>query len=118
MQDQGAAGSGSGQPRSAIYYNGVFEVDNPDHRLKTSMTAQVFIVTSQAKNALRIPIAALGVSLGKDRYQVQVQRGDVLESRIIRTGINDRQFAEVKEGLAEGERVVVLGGHVEQGGAS
>lgn len=118
LQDQSAAGSGSGQPRSAIYYNGVFEVDNPDHRLKTSMTAQVFIVTSQAKNALRIPIAALGVSLGKDRYQVQVQRGNVLESRIIRTGINDRQFAEVKEGLAKGERVVVLGGHAEQGGAS
>lgn len=118
LLDQGATGASGGQQRSAIYYSGAFEVNNPDHRLKTSMTAQVFIVTSQAKNVLRIPIAALGESHGEDSYQVQVQQGERLETRIIRTGINDQQFAEVREGLAEGERVVVLGGHAEQGGAS
>lgn len=118
LQDQGAAGIGGGQQRSAIYYNGAFEIANADHRLKTSMTAQVFIVTAQAKNALRIPIAALGVPLDKDRYQIQVKNGDKLETRIIRTGINDQQFAEVREGVNEGDQVVVVGRQAANGNAS
>lgn len=109
LQDQGAAGMGGGQQRSAVYYNGAFEIANPDHLLKTYMTAQVFIVTAQAKNALRIPIAALGTPRDKDSYQVQVQHDGAIETRTIRTGINDQQFVEVKEGLKEGEQVVVLG---------
>lgn len=115
LQDQGAPGMGGSQQRSAVYYNGAFEIANPDHLLKTSMTAQVFIVTEQAKNALRIPIAALGTPLDKDSYQVQVQHDGAIEVRTIRTGINDQQFVEVKEGLKEGERVVVLGSSAADG---
>jgi len=97
-----------GQPQqsSAVYYNGVFSVPNPDHRLRTSMTAQVFIVTEQAKNALRLPVMALGQPQGDGRYAVQVVKGETTEQRLVRVGINDRQFIEVKEGLREGERVV------------
>ena len=34
---------------TAIYYNGLFEVPNPDRTLRVSMTAQVFVVLSEAK---------------------------------------------------------------------
>lgn len=109
LQDDTASTTSSQQP-SAVYYNGVFSVPNHDHVLRTSMTAQVFIVTEQARNVLRLPVVALGEPQGKDQYQVQVLNGKNVEQRLIRVGINDRQFAEVKEGLKEGERVVSLQG--------
>ena len=105
LQDESA--SAQSQQPSAVYYNGVFSVPNPDHRLRTSMTAQVFIVTEQAKNVLRLPVMALGQPQGSNAYYVQVMNGDVPEQRLIHVGINDRQYVEVKDGLREGERVVV-----------
>ncbi|WP_390902476.1 MULTISPECIES: efflux RND transporter periplasmic adaptor subunit [Winslowiella] len=106
LQDEST--SSQTQQPSAVYYNGVFSVPNPDHLLRTSMTAQVFIITEQAKNVLRLPVMALGQPLGDDRFQVQVVNGDKTEQRVIRAGINDRQFVEVKDGLSEGEHVVVM----------
>ncbi|MDY0923875.1 efflux RND transporter periplasmic adaptor subunit [Leclercia sp. CFBP8987] len=96
------------QQSSAVYYNGVFSVPNPEHLLRTSMTAQVFIVTEQAKNVLRLPMIALGQPQGRDSYYVQVIKGDAIEKRLIQVGINDRQFVEVKDGLSEGEHVVIV----------
>lgn len=104
--------SGGAQQPSAVYYSGVFSVANDDRRLRTSMTAQVFIITAAAKSTLRVPVAALGKQQGKDRYQVQVQHGAQLVSRWVTIGINDLQYAEVKEGLKEGELVVL--GQAEQ----
>lgn len=106
LQDDSARPQG--QQASAVYYNGVFSVPNPEHLLRTSMTAQVFIITDQVKNALRLPLMALGQPQGKDRYQVQVMKGDKIEQRRVHVGINDRQFVEVKEGLSEGEHVVIV----------
>ena len=36
------------------------------------MTAQVFIITEQAKNVLRLPVMALGQPQGANSYHVQV----------------------------------------------
>ncbi|PZD61985.1 efflux RND transporter periplasmic adaptor subunit [Pantoea ananatis] len=105
LQDEGTRGQP--QQSSAVYYNGVFSIPNPDHLLRTAMTAQVFIVTEQAKNVLRLPVMALGQPLDDDLYVVQVVNGKTTEKRLVRVGINDRQFVEVKEGLSEGEHVVM-----------
>ncbi|QHS47728.1 efflux RND transporter periplasmic adaptor subunit [Klebsiella michiganensis] len=105
LQDDSARPQG--QQASAVYYNGVFSVPNPDHRLRTAMTAQVFIITDRAKNVLRLPVVALGQPQGVNSYHVQVLNGDKAEQRLIQVGINDRQFVEVKAGLNEGDRVVI-----------
>ena len=42
----------SSSSSTAIYYNGLFDVANPDHKLRISMTAQVTIVLDQADNVL------------------------------------------------------------------
>jgi len=107
LEDQNSGGSANNQQSSAIYYNGTFEVDNHQRLLKTSMTAQVFIRIAQAKEALRIPVAALGHSLGDDRYSVMVHQEKGSEERIVRVGINDRQYAQVLDGLQPGEQVVI-----------
>ena len=44
---------------NVVLYNALFDVDNPDHALMTQMTAQVFFVTAQAKDAVQVPLTAL-----------------------------------------------------------
>ncbi|MBL3524452.1 efflux RND transporter periplasmic adaptor subunit [Serratia plymuthica] len=95
------------QQSSAVYYNGVFAVANGERRLRTSMTAQVFIVTDRATDVLRVPMAALGAPQGVGQYQVRVRQGEQIVSRQVRTGISDRRYAEVLAGLEEGEWVLM-----------
>lgn len=106
LQDNNGDNSSQDQP-TAVYYNGMFNIANPQGVLRTSMTAQVFVVVEQAKSALLLPVAALGAEQGENRYQVQVLKQGRTESRLIKVGINDRQFVEVLEGLQEGEQVMV-----------
>jgi len=94
---------------NAIYYNGIFDVPNPDGTLRINMTAQATIVLAQAKAALTIPVAALGAREGSggDRHKVRVLGADGrIEDRVVRVGLNNRVRAQVLDGLKEGERVV------------
>jgi len=102
-----SSGSSTSTSSSAVYYYGLFEVPNPDNRLRVSMTAQVSIVLNEAKHALAIPVSALGDKLKDGRYTVRVVRGEVPETRTIRVGITNNVYVQVKEGLREGDKVVV-----------
>ncbi|NVN99975.1 MAG: efflux transporter periplasmic adaptor subunit, partial [Geobacteraceae bacterium] len=103
----GTGTSSSASSSSAIYYYGLFEVPNPDNRLKVSMTTQVAILLNQAKQALTIPVAALGDKQKDGRVSVKVLVGKQAETRMIRTGISNNVQIQVLEGLKEGEKVVV-----------
>ena len=99
--------SSSNSNSSAIYYNGLFDVPNPGHKLRVSMTAQVSIVLNEVNKALCIPVSALG-DKGKDgRCAVRVLRNNMPENRRIRTGVSDNVQVQVIEGLREGETVVI-----------
>ncbi len=50
---------------NVVLYNALFDVPNPDARLMTDMTAQVFFVVAQAKNVLQIPMGALQQNRGQ-----------------------------------------------------
>lgn len=102
-----SSSSSSSTSTTAIYYNGLFDVPNPDNKLRISMTAQVSIVRAQAKGAVLIPSSALG-RRGKDGYTVRVldEQGNP-QPRTIQIGINNNVNVEVTEGLAEGDKVVV-----------
>jgi macrolide-specific efflux system membrane fusion protein len=102
------AGSGSsGSSSSAIYYYGLFEVPNPDNKLKVSMTTQVTVVLSQAKQALCIPVSALGEKQKDGKVMVRVLVGEQAESRTIRTGMSNSVQIQVLEGLRESEKVII-----------
>lgn len=103
-----SSSSTSTSTTTAIYYNGLFDVPNPDNKLRISMTAQVSIVRAQAKGAVTIPASALGAR-GKDgRHSVRVLGADGQPApRQVRVGINNNVTAEVTEGLAEGDKVVL-----------
>lgn len=110
-----SAGQGNNQQPSAVYYNGLFSIANHERLLRTSMTAQVFIITAQAKNVLRVPLSALGEQQSAldpkadKRYRVQVIKGQQTAERWVAIGLRDGQYAEVKEGLEQGEQVTLIG---------
>ena len=108
QQQADSSSSGGGQQQGAVYYSALFTLKNPARRLKTAMTAQVFIRTALAKQVLRLPLAALGKALAPDRYQVSVIKEGVPQVRDITVGISDRNLIEVKSGLQEGELVALV----------
>jgi macrolide-specific efflux system membrane fusion protein len=150
---------------TAIYYNGLFDVPNPDGKLRISMTATVNIVLGEARDALLVPSSAIaagggsragaggpprraaadtgapnteaagaaasastsrGAEAGGERprrrreaaadggerpaatrfVRVLDAAGEVVE-KPVRVGLNNNIQAEILEGLAEGDQVVL-----------
>lgn len=99
-----ATGGGNTQ---AVYYNGIFNVDNKDRALRTYMTAEVHIILGAAQNALLMPTDGL-IGLGKDGvYRVRIlQKDGAAAERMVKIGIRTQAQAEVLSGLAEGDEVI------------
>ncbi|AZD08965.1 Macrolide-specific efflux protein MacA [Pseudomonas chlororaphis] len=100
--------AGTPKQTTAVFYNALFDVPNPDHRLRISMTAQVRIVLDTAKDVLTVPVAALGPRNDDGSFPVRVldAKGQA-RSRNVQAGINNNVKVQIKDGLAEGERVVI-----------
>jgi len=93
---------------NALFFNALFNVDNPDGTLRPDMTAQVTVVLKRAENVLTIPVTALGKILEENRYQVRVlSPGGHISLRTVKTGLDNTLLIEVKEGLQEGEKVLL-----------
>jgi membrane fusion protein, macrolide-specific efflux system len=108
---------------NVVLYNALFDVPNDGGQLLPQMTAQVFFITAQAKDALVLPMAALrfggpegtprqargGRTPGAPRsahVQVLGANGQ-REEREVQVGVSDRVYAEILSGLSEGEEVVI-----------
>lgn len=102
-----------------VLYDVLIDVDNRDRKLMSGMSTQMFFVMGRAENALFVPVAALGKRAPKEdgekgiAYRVRVMEGGKQAERIIHVGLMDRTVAEVKSGLAEGDKVVVEGAAAE-----
>jgi macrolide-specific efflux system membrane fusion protein len=103
----------------AIYYNGLFDVDNPDHRLRISMTAQVTIVLAEASDALIVPSSVLTTKGRDDDYMVMVYdpMAKTTTPKPIKIGLDNGVSAEVLSGLAEGDQVISATGTTATTGA-
>lgn len=93
----------------AVYYYGKMDVANPDNLLRIGMTANVTIITAQAKDVLLVPMTAINPDQqGHDSVQVLVN--GVPQSRRVSIGIADGVYAQVRDGLQEGDEVIVSQG--------
>ncbi|MDN0124084.1 efflux RND transporter periplasmic adaptor subunit [Yersinia aleksiciae] len=101
-----SSSSSSSSTTTAIYYNGLFDVANPNGALRISMTAQVYIVLHKDENALVIPATALENDRGKYRVQVVSDNGKV-SVREVSVGLNNNIDAQILSGLQAGEQVIV-----------
>jgi len=104
---ESTSSSTSSSSASAVYYNGLFDVDNADGKLKTGMTAQVYIVQASAKNALTVPSSALERRGRQGYFAKVVKENGEIEQRAVKVGINTNVTAQITDGLKEGEKIVV-----------
>ncbi|MFT0531972.1 efflux RND transporter periplasmic adaptor subunit [Castellaniella hirudinis] len=123
--DAGGAQAAGGA--KAVFYTVLFDVANVDRALLPRMSAQVAFVTRHVEDAVLVPLVALqpaaddaGAGLESDAEAGRTYRVRVLEDgravqRVIRIGARDRRAAEVLDGLAEGEHLI-LGDPAPEGG--
>lgn len=104
ISDETSSGSNT---TSAIYYNGLFEVPNPDHALRISMTAEVTIVLDEAQNALLLPsgVVTKGPN-GRGRVIVYDPASGESRPQEVELGLDNNIQTEVRAGLEEGQNVV------------
>ena len=83
------------------------ELDPADAELRPEMTARVDIRVGERRDVVRLPVNALferdGLTL------VNVRRGRRVEVRQVELGEQSPRFVEVLAGVAEGERVMLVG---------
>lgn len=107
-----ASESDTSSASTAVYYNGLFDVENPDHKLRISMTAQVTIVLDAAEDVLTLPASLLTTKARDGSYVLAVWNtaDERAEPRQVRVGLNNKVTAEIASGLEEGDLVVDASG--------
>ena len=92
----------------------IFEVENPNHRLKVGMHTDVFIETGEKAERVVIPSTAILYESGKKVAFVQTG-GEAFEKRFITTGVTigleGEEVVQILEGIQVGERVVTTGAY-------
>jgi RND family efflux transporter MFP subunit len=91
------------------------EIPNEDFVLKGNMFARVTIVKGY-REALTIPREAVLREEGVWVYHCFVVEEGKAQRRIIKPVFTPFAYAEIEEGLAKGEQVVIKGQHLLQGG--
>jgi membrane fusion protein, copper/silver efflux system len=84
------------------------ELSNDDGSLKTGLYADVEIDTRSEKAVIAAPESAV-IDSGTRRVAFVAKEGGVFEPRDLVLGRRGNGFVEIREGLAEGERIVVTG---------
>jgi RND family efflux transporter MFP subunit len=79
-------------------------VDNQDGRLKPGLFAEARLITSDEK-AIAVPAAALRIE--GTRRKLFIIRKDQLEERLVEIGETREDWIEIRQGLADGESVVL-----------
>lgn len=84
---------------------------NVDARIRPGMTANVKIPVASADNVTAVPLAAVFTEKASEGGQMErfvyVQQGEAFEKRNVKVGVSDFFYAEIQEGLKEGEIVTL-----------
>lgn len=83
------------------------EIQNPGHKLKPGMFAEIKLVTRDKKDIVVVPKEAL-VTRGASKVLYVVENNVALE-RPVETGIDSDNKIEITKGLQAGEKIVVEG---------
>jgi len=80
-------------------------IDEKDSRLKPGLTATVDFIVDRERDVLTVPVSA--VTARGERQVVYVAKDGKLEERNVILGPSNEQYVAVREGLREGERVML-----------
>jgi len=82
--------------------------------LRSGVTVEAEIDVGAIENVLHIPLQAASMSGGS--YYVYLKGDDGIEKRHVKLGRANEQFVEVKEGLSEGDQILLVIPQVVEGG--
>lgn len=90
-------------------------IDNPDENIFLGVDAKVTIQAAEANDVIILPTEA--VNIGKDGTFCWVNKDGILTKRSITTGVSSNEYAEITQGIDEGEVVIPDPGNHEEGDA-
>src|ERR1035437_2618277 len=91
-----------------VFYNALFDVENPGHRLRIAMTAKVVILLNKVTNVLSVPVSAIGARDGSGKYAVRIISSDNSTHTVhVSVGISNNIKIEIANGLKEGDEVII-----------
>lgn len=82
-------------------------IENPNARLRPGMTVNLNIPIAKADSAVAVPISAVFRGDGNKKV-VYVRNGVATERREVRIGVTNFDYAEIKDGVQEGEVVMLI----------
>lgn len=88
-----------------VTYKVTVAITKPDNNIKNGMTASANFISRQVKDVLTIPVEAVKRVDGVAK--VEVQKDGTTEFTVVKTGLTDGQIVEIKEGLKEGDKVII-----------
>lgn len=91
------------------------EIENPDSEIYLGVEARVEINTATVSGAVAVPVEVINTD--KDGDFVFVAENGVAVKKRITTGISSDSYSEIKEGLSEGETIIVTTGQELEEGA-
>lgn len=94
------------QARDVKVYPVLIRLDGENQRLKPGMSAEARVVFERRQGVLWLPAVAV-VGKGKERYCYVRDGQDKLELRNLALGVQGDQTVEIREGLREGDQVLL-----------
>jgi HlyD family secretion protein len=85
------------------YFEVRVAMDDTDARLRPGMTARLVVHAGAVQEALTVPVHAV-FEMDKENYCYLMHKGGFLK-HLVETGLNNEQWAEIRSGLKEGQRV-------------
>lgn len=83
-------------------------IDNPDENIFLGVEARVYVHMAKAEGVVTIPLEV--INSDRDGDFVFVEENGVVAKKRITVGISSDSVSEVKEGLSEGENVIMANG--------
>lgn len=89
-------------------FSGKLQINNPDLKLRPGMFVKADIITAKKDSVIVIPKNII-LSGNRGKYVFVVERNSAADDRTIITGIENKDYVEVLEGLKVNERLIIKG---------
>ncbi|MBU1000697.1 efflux RND transporter periplasmic adaptor subunit [Patescibacteria group bacterium] len=92
--------------QGVVGFNVYIDITDLNEKLKAGMTVDVDIVTNKLENVLAVPATAVK-PYQKGRAVRKLNSSGEMEFLPIKMGVKGKEFAQIIEGLAEGQKIIV-----------
>lgn len=100
---------------NVVTYEVVIAAPNPELKLKPGLTANITVYTMEKENILLAPLKAFRFTpettqtpeTGRGEKVAWIQTAEGIIPKVIKTGVSDGIYIEIKEGIEEGTHIVV-----------